>query len=189
MLTQQALTHALRGVGAILRRDQDGVRAHFDRTLFGFWQSFWLAALLLIPHLLLLPGHGGGIDKPWLVITITELSAYAMGWVAFPLLMIVLCDWLARWPRYFDYMVPYNWFRLVEVLASLPLMLAATGGVIPGGGAVFLSLLIAAALLMYQGWLAHTMLQISVPAAVGIVITDMVLHLLISNVTVALLMT
>jgi hypothetical protein len=175
------IREALAGVVRLWRGDAAGFQG-FDRSLDGFWRSYTAALLGLPAHALLLLANRGNVAAPIdsahdIVI---EAIAYVLTWIAYPLVMLAVCDRLGRASRFFDYMVPYNW----ATLAGFVVFAAATllQGVLPQfiGGVLMLVALAAVVHLLW--FIARESLQIGTGLAILIVILDFSLTLVVSGI-------
>ena len=107
---------ALTGLLRLVRGDRGGLGC-FDRSVDGFWRSFRAAIACYPLYLVLLTmrvaaadwQHSGGLR-----IATVETIAYILSWTAFPLLMLSLTRRIGRADRFFDFMVPYNWYQLPQ---------------------------------------------------------------------------
>jgi hypothetical protein len=182
MLSVGEIAVALGGVKRLLRLQADGFD-RFDATLSGFWKSFWVALFVLPIWIVLIADQMSTADgdSAWQVI-VCKLIGYAVSWLAYPLLMVRICDFLGRWPRYLTYMVGYNWFQLVQTAAWLPLVLLADTGIAPKGLIAILWLGTHGVLLAYSWFLARRGLQVDGGTACALVVIDFLLSLLIDSI-------
>lgn len=178
---------ALHGAIRLAQLDATGLR-YFDRTVGGFWRSFFAAVLIAPAHIVLLvmtrrvPESAGG----WRVVAI-EAIAYTIGWLAFPCAMLPVADLLKRRVRYFDYMVAYNWCNVPQIGLLLIVTALSAGEVLPGVLGVFLVRVALVSILIYQWFIARVGLSISATAAVALVLLDFVIGQLTDLVTQYLL--
>ncbi len=123
---------AIRGALKLWRGDPAGME-FFDRGLDGFWRSFFAAVLAVPAHvaLLLLSSSRAELAEHLPRLLVVEAIAYVISWTAYPLVMAFMVDWLDRRDRYFDYMVPYNWAGLVQILVFLAVAALRALGVLP----------------------------------------------------------
>lgn len=174
---------ALYGLGRILRLDAKGL-GYFNASLGGLWHSFWVAALVLPLSLVhALVGYAQAEDGGAGVLTymILEVESYTISWVLFPLVMVWVSALLDRWPNYFTFLVPYNWFQLVVAIVILPLSILAGLGAVPPEAASFLLMMATAAFLLYTGFIAQKALDVSGFTAFGIVLLDVLLSFVING--------
>ena len=171
-------------MGGIVRLWRSDITAFlaFDRSLEGFWRSFTAAALGAPIHALLLfisKGEGAGPLATWHGAMV-EAIAYVVTWTAFPLLMTRIAQRLGREERFFDYMVPYNWGALAQLL--LFTLAAFLRLVLPGFLGSVLVLVVIAAVLHLQWFIAREGLAISGRHAFLIVLADLSLSFMIGGV-------
>jgi hypothetical protein len=180
MLSKRDLAAALVGVWRLMHLKIDGFLC-FDATLDGFWKSYWAAVIALPPSILLIASHASGVDLESLdTFILAQAIGYAVSWLAYPLLMVHISQYLGLWPRYFTYMVSYNWFQIVQVLAWLPILILAMFGV-PAPVMLVVSLAVNAALLFYSWFIARHGLGVDGITATALVIIDFLLSLLINH--------
>jgi len=174
---------AMAGVLRLWRGDTSGFLA-FDRSLAGFWRSYTAAILGAPIHaLLLIFGRAEGMGGPFETMRsgITEVLAYSIGWLAYPLLMARLTERIGRGERFFDYMVAYNWSALAQlVLFTGAAMLKL---VLPGFLGSVAILVALAAVLHLQWFIAKEGLAVPGRTAFLVVVADLSLSFLIGGVT------
>ncbi len=174
---------AFAGTFRLARGDRGGLSC-FDRTLDGFWRSFRAAALCYPLYLALLTMRvslskwqaAGG----FVVITV-ETIAYVIAWVAFPLAMLTVARRLGRANRYFDFMVPYNWWQLPQSLLFVLVGLQSAGGLLPAPAGQAVEAAAVVAVLVYEWYIARVALDISGSAAALIVVVDLALGIVIDR--------
>jgi hypothetical protein len=183
MLTLAEIGPALYGAWRLARFDAGGMR-YFDRSLNGFWRSFWTAllaapfvALLLALHLAGMHVAGSGPR-----VVLGEAIAYVIGVVAFPLVAFDLARLIGREQEYLGFIVAYNWSGLLQVGVMLPAVLLAVSGVLPGGAPSALIYAAQIAVLVYEWFVVRTALRLRGFGAAGIVALDVVLTLIIQGV-------
>src|SRR5689334_1843197 len=107
---------ALIGLLRLVRGDRGGLGC-FDRSIDGFWRSFNAAIPSYPLYLALLTMRVAEADwqrSGGLRIVTVETIAYVISWTAFPLLMLSVTRAIGRADRFFDFMVPYNWYQLPQ---------------------------------------------------------------------------
>jgi hypothetical protein len=187
MIDLHVATVRLTGAWRLARLDPGGLR-YFDATVEGFWQSFQ-AAIIAAPIyallvLLRVDEHPLSSD-PFRALLIEGIG-YVISWTAFPLAVWYLTRALNVSQRYFAYMVAYNWAVVLQVLAYLPVAALAALGIIPAGLVTILALAVTAAVLYYQFFIARTALQVDVLPALGIVVLDFTLGILLDTIETAM---
>ena len=182
MVTGAEFSRAAYGAWRLALLDRRGLDC-FDDTVEAYWKSFNAAvivapayALLLILRLYEIEARAG-----LFTIAIVETLAYVIGWVAFPLIMIYVCDRIGRSDRYLRYIVAHNWSNVIQVAVFFAVTILSKG--ILGGGLEVLGFAATAAILFYQWFIARTALEVSGGAAASIVGLDLVISILINLVT------
>ena len=130
---------SVRGSFRVMRLDAAGLNA-FNRTLEGYWRSFY-AALFLLPlyivYLLNLPApEGVGIGRFWLI----EAIAYPLIWTLWPLIAFYVCRAAGVADRYTTYITVHNWAQVPllggQLLVAILAFAFDPAG--PGAGLLFL---------------------------------------------------
>jgi hypothetical protein len=183
MLTGGELVAALAGVRQLIRFDGSGFQ-RFDATPAGFWKSFWAALLVLPIWAYVVSGQivAAHPDFPLRVVAF-KVVGYAISWLAYPLLMVRIVDFLGRWPRYLTYMVAYNWFQIAETLVWLPLVLLLDSGLAPHSMGNLLGLAVYGLMFAYNWFLVRRGLLVERGTAIALVIIDFLLSLVIDGIT------
>ena len=166
------MTGALR----LAQMDRTGLE-YFDRSVHGFWRSFYAAALVLPIYAVTLLAIGKVSSDPGLWML--EAVGYAVGWLAFPCLMLTLADLMDRRQRYFDFMVPYLWAAVPQNFLLCGMTLLSVSGVLPDDVGSLLRLTAFFCVLAYKWYIARVGLEVTGGAAVGVVVVDIALDLLI----------
>ncbi len=164
------------GAIRLAQMDRAGLE-FFDRSQVGFWRSFYAASLVLPIYVLtmLLIGRAPDDASAWMI----EALGYTIGWLAYPCLMITLADLLDRRARYFDYMVPYIWASVPQNGLLFLVSLVNASGVLPPDLGKLLSLAAFFSILAYKWYIANVGLEISSRSALGLVVVDVSLDLII----------
>lgn len=173
---------SLDGLRRILRQDPTGFD-RFTATVDGFWNSF-VVAFVTLPFYLLQGGvyyMNADLAAGPVRFLAMSLATYALGWLAFPVLMVTVTQAVGRWENYLRYMVAYNWFQLVVAALLLPLSLLQLTGIAPDGLIALLFLLVTTAFLLYGWFIALHGLRVGGAVAAGIVILDLILSLVING--------
>jgi len=179
-----AVTGALR-----LARGDRGGMACFDPTEEGFWHSFRAAVLCYPFYLILLafPIELGAAPEvsPGRVL-IVETIHYVISWVAFPLVMLPLVDWLRRGERYFAFMVAYNWCQVPQMTLFAAVALAGAAGLLSAQDVLIADLIVGLAALVYEWFVSFVALDVSRPRAALVILADVVLATILSHVSQSL---
>src|SRR3984885_633972 len=179
-----ALTGALR----LARGDPRGL-ACFDPSEDGFWHSFRAAVICYPLYLILLafPIELGQVPEvdAFRVLAV-ETIHYVISWVAFPLLMLPLVDWLQRGTRYFGFMVAYNWCQLPQMALFAAVALVGGAGLLSPMGVLIADLIVGIAALAYEWYISRVALAVSRPKAVLVIVVDVVLASVLSHISASL---
>jgi len=174
---------AFQGAIRLARLDAGGLNA-FDRTVGGFWRSFFAGVLSYPLYLMLLTMRVSSAE--WeasgaLRIILVETIGYVIAWVAFPLLMLSVTGWIGRQARFVDFMVPYNWCQLPQSVLFVLVGLAAESGILADPAAQAIEAAAAVAVLVYEWYIARVALETSGAAATLVVLVDLVLGVVVSR--------
>jgi hypothetical protein len=175
-----ALTGALR----LARGDRRGL-ACFDPSAEGFWRSFRAAVLGYPFYLILLLLRVS--DAEWAKsgdfrIVAVETIDYVINWVAFPLAMVSVARWLDREQQFFGFMTVYNWCQLPEMALFVLIGFEGSSGLLPSEAAQLIQLAAALAVLVYEWYIARIALETTPPGAAAVVLVNLVLGLLVSQI-------
>lgn len=167
--------HSLYGAWRILLLDRNGM-GWFNLTIAGFWRSF-LAAVIVAPFYFgtLSMGVQGSVGSEGFLPVRT--LQYAAGWIAFPLIMMIV-TYLMEWSdRYISYIVAYNWSSVIMIGLMLPVTLLDQAYRTPGPRFDLFDMLYYVVFmftLFYSWFVAHTALRIGPVIAVAIVLLDLI---------------
>ena len=118
---------------------------------------------------------------------ITEILAYIVSWLLYPLAAYEICRLIGRESEYPGYIVVYNWSTIilvgVEVLVWLPTFAGATAA----ETSQRLDFLVSHIYLIYLWFIARGALRIHPLSAVGMVFTDYILTSVLAGIHDALL--
>jgi len=189
------LSEIIRALTASVRLVGGDARGHrlFDHSFEGFLRSF--SAIVLIAPIYVLTTRAELVMAATLGREVSEadvdfyflrLLVLAVEWFAYPIAMIPLARMLMLGQRYVPYIVAYNWTSVLIAIAFLPPSLLFTLGIIPAGFAQFLFLLAVVWAFYFRYSIARTALETGAPIAVGLVVFDFLLGILINFVAVRL---
>ncbi len=183
MISAREVASSLYGALRLARLDAGGM-AFFNRSLEGFWRSFF-AAVIVAPGYAVLTirelDPALAAARPVRVFLV-EAIAYIIGWVAFPLVMAYVCDLLEREERYIGFIVAYNWAVVVQMAGFLLVSGLASAPFLSGLAAHLLVFAAFLAILFYQWFIARTALGIETGRAIMVVGVDLALVVLIAAV-------
>ncbi len=191
MLSGSEIARALQGCWLLFRNRPEGMR-YLDQSLEGFWRSFAVIILvtpmfalstlserkLLLEEANILPEN-----FPDGVFWLAQFTRLAMDWVTLPLVLAALAKPIGITRGYVPFVVARNWSSL---LVSLPYAVGAAlyvVGVIAPGIMVLFSLATLLVVIWYQFVVARITLQGTIATTIGVVVLDIVLSLLIGEIS------
>lgn len=177
--TGPEIRRGLEGALAILRREP-GAMASFDLSFEGFLRSF-SAALLAFPAYLVLVLRGLLDEPPALafpLLVLIETAGYLVGWLAFPLAAALVLRAMGESRRFVPLVVANNWAALLQIHFLLAVVLLAAALPEPTGAALATAATLAA--LAYQWLVVKTALEAPGRIAVGFVLLDVVVSILVN---------
>ncbi|HEX3861239.1 MAG TPA: hypothetical protein VHY35_06055 [Stellaceae bacterium] len=169
-------------VGGALRLacgDRRGL-GFFDASLDGFWRSYRAGAICYPFFLLLLilsTTTQEWDDTGIATIVIVKSIAYLIAWVAFPLIILPLTEWLRRKERFLSFMVVYNWSQIPQMALSVLVALDGASGLLAPSSAQLAGLGAYIAELVYEWYIARVTLAVTAAQAMLIVIIDALLSM------------
>jgi hypothetical protein len=182
-MTVREAAYGLYGAWRLALFDRSGL-SNFDNTAEACRRSFQVAGLAapLYALLELIRLAGTEVTTGPVRIFLVEGIAYAASWAAFPLVVFSISQLLKRGDRYFRYIIAYNWAQLIQTfllfaIALLGLIIGLSPRVAGG-----LSLFATLAILTYEWFIARTALDIPGPAAVGIVLVNVIIGLILQSI-------
>lgn len=175
------IVRSLFGAWRLACFDRDGL-VLFDASPEGFWRSFWAAGLVFPPFftLLILRWTLGLAEGSFLHYILIELTAYAIGWLLFPVVMLEVAQHFGLWDRYRRYIVAYNWVAVIQNALYLPILILNAEGFLPQGAAAGIALSVFSLLLVYTWFVTLAALEVPVGTAVAITALDFVLSLVLN---------
>lgn len=191
MISSREIRAALDGSWILLRNDPRGM-TYFDQSIQGFWRSFAVIVLLvpvfvistLAEKKLLLAERPVSADAfPVDAFWTGQLLSLGIDWVMLPIVLAALAGPIGISRQYVPYIVVRNWTSILAALPYLVIALLYLTGLIPAGIMVLLSLTCLVAVLWFRFLVARIALQASVSLAIGVVILDVLLSIVISELT------
>ena len=184
MVTMRELSVALYGVWRLAMLDRTAVQ-FFDNTPSAFWKSFnaaWLAlpayALLVLLSFTQHPVEAG----PLRILSI-EVISYVIGWVLFPLVIIAFTDLTRSTQKYFRFIAAWNWAIVPPAYLFLCVSAFSASGTVPDNLSGLISLVATLPIFFYQGFIAKTSLDVTVPIAVMVVVIDLAIAIGLSMIS------
>ncbi|MEQ9121520.1 MAG: hypothetical protein RIM80_03010, partial [Alphaproteobacteria bacterium] len=178
------LALALYGVSRLVKLDRAAVQ-YFDNTPEAFWRSFNAAVIAAPAYALLVllnfPDPAPAASE--LRVLFVETTAYVIGWVRFPLVMVSFTDAVGCGRHYYRFIAAWNWSVVLQVFVFLGVTAFAASGALPASLAGLLSLIATFAILFFQGFVAHVMLDVRRGIAALIVGIDLTIGIGLSVVS------
>jgi len=181
---------ALAGTLRLARGDPGGI-ACFDASIGGFWRSF-RAALLCYPLYLILlsfPLQLG--DDPVAEIDLrrfytAETIHFVISWVAFPLVVLPIVDFLGRGDRFLIFITAYNWCQVPQTIVFATVALLGGAGLLSADAMLIVDLILGLGALVYEWYVARVALAVSGPRAALVILADVLLAVVLSHISRAL---
>lgn len=167
-----------------LAKGDRGGLACFDRSLDGFWRSFFSGVLCYPLYLVLLTmrvSAGEWAAAGGLRIVLVETIGYVIAWTAFPLIMLSVSRWIGRQHRFFDFMVPYNWSQVPQSVLFVLVGLQSETGILGDSAGQAIEAAAAVAVLVYEWYIARVTMETSGAAATLVVLVDLLLGVIVSR--------
>ena len=176
------VSNGIHGAWRLARLDPKAM-VWFDRSADGIWRSFWAAAFVYPAFVMLVALQV--TPEQWVAagpfrILLIESIGYVISWSAFPLVILAFCHWLERDEQCLDFIVAYNWSQVLQTALASAAMLATR--LLPDAPAQAVSLIVPLALIGYEWFIARTALEAGGVAATVVVLIDVVLAEVVSQV-------
>jgi hypothetical protein len=180
VLTLREASYALFGAWRLAHFDLQGT-IYFDRSREGALRSFWVAAILLPPYVVLVLLHLADrqVTVGWPALILIHSLGYVIAWTAFPVAMSWVSRLLDREQEFFGYLAMYNWTQVLTIIPVLAVTAMRTGNLLPEPVLSFLGLAVDLAVLAYAWFIARAGLRIGPFSAIGVVALDILLSELI----------
>ncbi|MEM8552179.1 MAG: hypothetical protein AAGF45_07325 [Pseudomonadota bacterium] len=178
MLTVAETRRSLYGA-LLLFRGRDAGLGYLDRSLDGFWRSFAVVFLLVPLNALTMYAVSKSSGQAFGGLFWEQLPILVVNWVAFPIALALVAGPLGVSRDYVSYVVARNWAAPVSATIMMVPFLLEGAGWLPQTGAALLSLVALIVVLRFNYLVLRIALKVAVPLAIGMVIADFVLTLVI----------
>jgi len=187
MIDLRSLFYGIAGAARLIRLDISG--AHMMvKGLRGFWASlYWSAGLVAPLYLLLMALRFNSEQHEPLRYTVVHVELYIISWLIFPIFMERISGLLRRRDKYLDFIIPYVWLGCLYNTFYMLVGLAQASNMISWEAASSIAVGLMFAGLVWIGHLAKKTLDIPYSAAIGIVIIDLFLSIMMSIIKAGLL--
>ena len=162
----------------------------FDVSIAGFWRSFGVIVLLCVPYAITVVAEQRIIAEQAIILPAAfHESAYALAksvgfvldWICYPLVLALLARPLAISHHYVGYVVARNWTSAIAILPYMVPALLYNFGLISAGLTMLLTLVAVGIVLRYRYVVARTALGVTAGLAIGLVVLDTVLSIVIGT--------
>lgn len=165
--------------GAIgLARGDAGAIAHFPNSEPAFWRSF-AAIIIVAPVQLFITTLRAGDASEGGYLLAEAIASLAL-WFTFPIVMIFVTRLLGLGSRFSLFVIAYNWSSVIIIAVLLPSAILTASSTESGAAALF-SLVSVLFVLWYAAFLARAALATTWVNAIGIVVLDTLITLLIGG--------
>ncbi len=181
MLSAREALYGLYGAYRLARFDRAGM-GYFDTTPSGALASFkvlWLTLPMLALSYLLLDAELGRPENPGQLVFL--LLVHLVEWFGFLVLVEIVARRIDRDSRFPAFVAAHNWTMAIKVGALLAVVLAAAFGVFGTELSALLMIIVFVGVVVYRCFVYGVALDVPVPAAVGLVFIEIMLSLVILN--------
>ncbi len=188
MPSYRDIVYGIYGAWRLARLDAGAMR-YFDRTQEGFWKSFF-AAVIVAPGYAIIVTYElvqGEIEAGALRLILVETLGYGLSWIAFPVIVHQICETIGKRETYIGYIVAFNWSQAIQMAVFLPVIGLIALGVLPGDSGSVLHWIVLILILSYEWFVTRTALGVTAAGAVGFVVLDLVINLIIEMITFGML--
>lgn len=157
----------------------------FNATEQGFWRSYIAAALVAPLQAIYQIGVYLTAEQPPPAVRMffIESLEYITLWLLYPVVMLSVVKILDRDAQFFRYLVAYNWFQLAVGFIAMPIIILTQFELLPLPIAGFFDSMIFVAYVSYAGFIARAGLNVTLGTGIGIVVLDIVLTLMLGQIT------
>lgn len=180
MITLRVIVSGLYGAFRLACLKRDGAD-YFDKTLQGFWRSFFAAVLTLPFYVILIALHFGepGLTQDTFRYVSVELISYVIAWVAFPLVILPFARQFDREENYLGFIVAYNWASVLQSAFYFPISILVVTQTIPMPYGNMISILAVGLMMVYVWFVTRVVLDVPAAIAIAVVGFDIILSIVI----------
>ncbi|NVK36226.1 MAG: hypothetical protein HWE23_17210 [Rhodobacteraceae bacterium] len=190
MLSSAEIKRSLKGCWLLFKNQEEGLKL-LDTSIEGFWRSFQVFFLLVVPMVIV----GLGERKLRLSEVVQDPETFSDGtfwaaqaislsvdWVTFPAVLMVLARPFGLSAGYVPFIVARNWSSLLIAIPYTVNSLFYLVGFTAPGIMVLFSLSVLVVAIWYRYAVTRMTLGSGVSLSVGIVVLDVVLSLIIGQI-------
>ncbi|MGB1875682.1 MAG: hypothetical protein ACPHGY_01985 [Rhodospirillaceae bacterium] len=188
MIDAKEVAGALYGLWRLVRWDEKAL-GFFNATEDGFWRSFMAAVFVAPLQATYQVSVYLTMDEPPSACRMAAIESieYVILWTLYPLVMFYIVKLLDRETEFFGYAVAYNWFQLGVGFVAMPVVILSQLQVLPLAISGFFDSMIFVAYVTYAAFIARAGLKVSIGTGIGIVVIDILLTLMVGQVTLRML--
>lgn len=180
MISLREAAAGLYGAWRLAHLDRSGHR-WFDTSPRGVVRSFWGAAIAAPAFFLILVLRlEPEVDTERTLVA--ESLAYVISWTAFPLVAEWLVRVVDRASRYGALVCAYNWVQTISIVAQGLAAIILIAELLPGPLDPLLRIAVLLAVVAYHGFAVRTALDVGWGAAMGFVLADLAINVLVTRV-------
>ncbi len=182
------IVYGIYGAWRLARRDPAAM-TYFECNVEGFWKSFFAAAIVAPGYalILLFDLSQVEIEAGALRIFLVQACAFVIGWTAFPIAVHQVCELIGKKEAFIGYIVAFNWSKVIQIAVFLPVIGLVALDILPGPWSELLRWAVLFLILGYEWLITRTALGVSATGAVGFVVLDLVIDLIIHTVTIGMI--
>ena len=178
------IINSLYGAFRLAKGDKTGL-LYFNTTHEAFWQSFY-ALILIAPAfciLLIVKYVVDGENISSIRFGSIYIITYIIGWVAFPLVIFHLLNFISMGDKFIRYIVTYNWASVLQNFIYLPFAILVEARIFTGFPATIIGLILLSIILAYTWFITKVALETTNIFVTSIVIIDLFLSILLSSIS------
>lgn len=129
------ISAALRGLGLVLRGDPRALQC-YDLSIDGFWRSFLVPLIAAALYFLLqqpTEAELAGWEDNRIGFGLVQAGQYFSAWIAYLFSVLLLVRGFQLQGSYPAFVILYNWAQGITVAATLPVLAASQGELLPAG--------------------------------------------------------
>ena len=188
MINTKEAASALYGLWRIARWD-DKAFDFFNATEHGFWRSFIAAAFVAPLQAIYQISVYMTAEQPPTALRMffVEGLEYITLWFLYPVAMLSVVKLLDRNAEFFRYLVAYNWFQLAVGFIAMPIIILSQLELLPLAFSGFFDSMVFVAYVTYAAFIAREGLRVTLATGIGIVVLDILLTLVVGQITLRML--
>ncbi len=187
MIDLRAPFYGLAGAARLIRLDIRGAHMMIGGTR-GFWASLIWSMVLVAPLYILLMGLRFDAEKyDSFRYFMVNAEVYVLAWLIFPLFMERISGFINRRENFLTFIIAYNWLSCLYNIIYLLVGLAQASTLLSWEAASATAVGVMFAGLVWIGYLTKNILNIPYSAAIGIVVLELFLGIMMSILSAGLL--